>query len=120
MLQPPGVVLYSQKVPRKTSALVLVGASVVIYIKVTLVPPIKVFLAENLFNWLPEWLFLKERTHRNKPASSRQRSGTIDALDGRSGNVKRARYHKQLMREETLTADASGSLRMSSLEGNRI
>jgi hypothetical protein len=55
-----GVVLYRQKLSWVTFALVFVGAFVVVYILVTLLTPIKAFLAENLFYGLPEWLFVEE------------------------------------------------------------
>jgi membrane protease YdiL (CAAX protease family) len=57
-----GVVRYRQKVSWKTFALVFVGAFVVVYLLIVLVTPVSNLLAENLFSWLPDWLFLEEET----------------------------------------------------------
>ena len=57
-----GVVRYRQKGSWKTFLLVFVGAFVVVYALVMLVTPVNTFLAETLFSWLPDWLFLEEQT----------------------------------------------------------
>jgi len=57
-----GVVLYREKVSWKTFALVFVGAGVVVYVLLMLVTPLSALLTENLFSWLPDWIFLEEQT----------------------------------------------------------
>jgi len=57
-----GVVLYLEKVSWKTFALVFVGAFVVVYVLMMLVTPISSFLTENLFSWLPDWIFLEDQS----------------------------------------------------------
>jgi len=55
-----GVVRYRQKVSWRTFLLVFVGGFVVVYLLVLLVAPANTFLADTLFSWLPDWLFLDE------------------------------------------------------------
>jgi hypothetical protein len=57
-----GVVLYREKLPWKTFALIFVGASVVIYALMMLVIPLSNLLGESVFSWLPDWMFLEEQT----------------------------------------------------------
>ena len=57
-----GVVLYREKVPWKTFALVFVGAFVVVYALMMLVAPLSALLTESVFSWLPDWMFLEEQT----------------------------------------------------------
>jgi membrane protease YdiL (CAAX protease family) len=57
-----GVVLYREKVPWLTFALVFVGAFVVVYLLTMLLTPISALLGESLFSWLPGWMFLEEPT----------------------------------------------------------
>ena len=57
-----GVVLYRDKVPWKTFALIFVGAFVAIYVLMMLTSPLSNFLAESVFSWLPDWMFLEEQT----------------------------------------------------------
>ncbi len=53
-----GVVLYREKVSRKTFALVFVGAFVVMYLLIMLSGPLSSVLTERAFSWLPEWFFI--------------------------------------------------------------
>jgi membrane protease YdiL (CAAX protease family) len=55
-----GVVLYREKVPWKTFALVFVGAFVVLYLIIMLSTPLSPILAEAVFPWLPEWFFFDD------------------------------------------------------------
>lgn len=57
-----GVVLYREKVSWKTFALIFIGASVVVYILIMLVTPLSTLLTDNLFSWLPDWIFLEEQS----------------------------------------------------------
>ena len=57
-----GVVFYRDKVSWKTFALVFVGAFVVVYLLMTLVAPITVYLQDTVFSGLPDWMFLEEPT----------------------------------------------------------
>jgi len=57
-----GIVLYREKVSKKTFALVFVGAFVAVYLLVMLATPINAFLTESIFSGLPEWFFLDEQT----------------------------------------------------------
>ena len=57
-----GVVRYREKVSWKPFALVFVGVFVVVYILMMLVAPISSSLTENLFFWLPDWIFLEEQS----------------------------------------------------------
>jgi len=52
-----GVVLYREKVPWKTFAMVFVGAFVVLYLIIMVSTPLNSMLAETVFPWLPEWFF---------------------------------------------------------------
>ena len=65
-----GVVLYREKVPWKTFALVFVGAFVVVYALMMLVAPLSALLTENVFSWLPDWMFLEEQTQYQAYAKS--------------------------------------------------
>jgi len=56
-----GVVLYRDKVSWRTFALVFVGAFVAVYALMMLVGPLSNVLAESVFSWLPEWMFLEEQ-----------------------------------------------------------
>jgi membrane protease YdiL (CAAX protease family) len=56
-----GVVLYRQKVPWRTFALVFVGAFVVLYLLIMLSIPINSIIAERIFFWVPEWMFLDDQ-----------------------------------------------------------
>jgi membrane protease YdiL (CAAX protease family) len=57
-----GVVLYREKVSRKTFALVFVGAFVVVYALMMVITPLSDLLTESVFSWLPDWMFLDEQT----------------------------------------------------------
>jgi len=57
-----GVVLYREKISWKTFALVFLAAFVVVYILMMLVTPISSFLTENIFSWLPDWIFLEDQS----------------------------------------------------------
>lgn len=57
-----GVVLYRDKVSWKTFVLVFVGAFVVVYLLMMLMSPLSTVLAESVFSWLPDWMFLEEQT----------------------------------------------------------
>jgi membrane protease YdiL (CAAX protease family) len=57
-----GVVMYRDKVPWKTFALVFVGTSVAVYVLMIAVTPISTILTERVFSGLPDWTFLEERT----------------------------------------------------------
>jgi membrane protease YdiL (CAAX protease family) len=65
-----GVVLYRDKVPWVTFALVFVGVFVAVYVLTMLVGPLSNVLAESAFSWLPDWMFLEERTQYQAYASS--------------------------------------------------
>ena len=56
-----GVVPYREKVSWKTFALVFVGTFVVVYILIMGVTPLSNVLAEGVFSWLPDWMFLDEQ-----------------------------------------------------------
>ena len=56
------VVLYREKLPWKTFALIFVGAFVVIYALMMLVIPLSNLLGESVFSWLLDWMFLEEQT----------------------------------------------------------
>jgi membrane protease YdiL (CAAX protease family) len=56
------VVLYRDKVPWKTFALVFVGSFVVVYILMMGTTPLSNLLTESVFSWLPDWMFLEEQT----------------------------------------------------------
>jgi membrane protease YdiL (CAAX protease family) len=57
-----GVVLYRDRVPWKTFALIFVGAFVVTYILMMVMTPLSNLLSDSLFLWLPDWMFLEEQT----------------------------------------------------------
>jgi membrane protease YdiL (CAAX protease family) len=57
-----GMVLYRDKASWKTFILVFVGAFVVVYGLTMLVGPLSTVLAESVFSWLPDWMFLEEQT----------------------------------------------------------
>jgi len=57
-----GVVLYREKVSLKTFAWVFVGAFVVLYLLIMLSAPVSSLMAEKVFSWMPEWIFLDEVT----------------------------------------------------------
>jgi membrane protease YdiL (CAAX protease family) len=57
-----GVVLYREKVSWKTFALVFVGAFVVVCVLMMVMTPVSNLLAESVFSWLPDWMFLEEQT----------------------------------------------------------
>ena len=57
-----GVVLYREKVSWKTFALVFVGAFVVMYLLMMLSAPISSLMAESVFSWVPEWMFIDDVT----------------------------------------------------------
>jgi membrane protease YdiL (CAAX protease family) len=65
-----GVILYRDKVPWKTFALVFVGAFVVIYVLMMVMTPISSLLTRAAFSWLPEWMFLEEQTQYQAYAKS--------------------------------------------------
>jgi membrane protease YdiL (CAAX protease family) len=53
-----GVVLFSDRVSWRTFALVFVGAFVVTYALTMVTTPLNNLLADSLFFWLPDWMFL--------------------------------------------------------------
>ncbi len=55
-----GVVVYRERTPWKTFALVFVGAFVLLYLLITVTTPINTWIAGNLFSWAPDWLFLDD------------------------------------------------------------
>jgi membrane protease YdiL (CAAX protease family) len=55
-----GVVLHRDRVSRKSFALVFVGAFVVLYPLIMVATPLNALLAEHLFSWLPDWVFLEK------------------------------------------------------------
>jgi len=57
-----GVVLYSEKIPWGTFALILIGAFIGVYLLIMLITPINAFLTESLFSNLPNWMFLEEQS----------------------------------------------------------
>lgn len=57
-----GVVLYREKVSKKTFALVFVGAFVAMYLLIMLSNPLSSVLAEGAFSWLPGWFFVDNAT----------------------------------------------------------
>ena len=57
-----GVVLYREKIPWVTFALIFIGAFVGVYLLIMLVTPVNAFLTERLFSALPEWMFLEEQS----------------------------------------------------------
>jgi membrane protease YdiL (CAAX protease family) len=57
-----GVVLYREEVSWKTFALVSLGTFVVVYVVMTVTTPPSDLLRENVFCWLPDWIFLEEQT----------------------------------------------------------
>ena len=57
-----GVVLYREKIPWGTFALIFIGAFVGVYLLIMLVTPLNAFLTESLFSALPEWMFLEEQS----------------------------------------------------------
>ena len=57
-----GVVLYREKIPWGTFALIFIGAFVGVYLLIMLVTPINAFLTERLFSGLPKWMFLEEQS----------------------------------------------------------
>jgi len=57
-----GVVLYREKLSWKTFALVFVGAFVAVYVLMMATIPLSNLLAESVFSWLPDWMFLEEQT----------------------------------------------------------
>jgi membrane protease YdiL (CAAX protease family) len=57
-----GVVLYREKVSWVTFALAFVGTFVVVYALTMGTTPLSNLLAESGFSWLPDWMFLDERT----------------------------------------------------------
>jgi CAAX protease family protein len=65
-----GVVLFRDKVPWMTFALVFVGAFVAVYVLMMLVSPLSNALAERAFSWLPDWMFLEEQTQYQAYASN--------------------------------------------------
>jgi len=65
-----GVVLYRDKVSWVTFALVFVGAFVAVYALMMMVTPLSTVLAESAFTWLPDWMFLEERTQYQSYASN--------------------------------------------------
>jgi membrane protease YdiL (CAAX protease family) len=65
-----GVVLYRDKVPWVTFALVSVGAFVAVYVLMMLVGPLSNVLSEGVFFWLPDWMFLEEQTQYQTYASN--------------------------------------------------
>ena len=54
-----GVVLYREKIPWGTFALIFIGAFVGVYLLIMLVTPINTFLEDRLFSGLPKWMFLE-------------------------------------------------------------
>jgi membrane protease YdiL (CAAX protease family) len=65
-----GVVLYREKLNRKTFALVFVGAFVVVFLLMTLVTPLNTLLTQTFFSKLPAWMFLEEQTQYEAYAKS--------------------------------------------------
>jgi membrane protease YdiL (CAAX protease family) len=57
-----GVVLYRDRVPWRTFALVFVSAFAAVYVVMLVATPLSDLLRESLFYWLPDWMFLEERT----------------------------------------------------------
>ena len=57
-----GVVLYREKIPWGTFALIFIGAFVGVYLLIMLVTPINTFLEDRLFSGLPKWMFLEEQS----------------------------------------------------------
>jgi len=57
-----GVVLYREKIPWGTFALIFIGAFVGVYLLIMLVTPVNAFLTESLFSGLPKWMFLEEQS----------------------------------------------------------
>ena len=57
-----GVLLYRDKLPWKTFALVFVSALVVVFLLTSAVTPVSDYLTEYLFSGLPAWMFLEEQT----------------------------------------------------------
>jgi membrane protease YdiL (CAAX protease family) len=57
-----GVVRYRDKVSWKTFALFFAGAFVAVYLLTMLAAPLSNALAGHVFSWLPDWMFLEERT----------------------------------------------------------
>ena len=57
-----GVVQYRDKLSWRTFALIFVGAFVAVYVLMMLVGPLSSVLAESVFSWLPDWMFLEEQT----------------------------------------------------------
>ena len=57
-----GVVLYREKVSWKEFGLIFVGASLVVYILMMMVTPINTLITDNLFSWLPDWIFLEDES----------------------------------------------------------
>jgi len=55
------VVLYRDRVSWKTFVPVFVGAFAAVYLLMMLVGPLSRILAESVFSWLPDWMFLEEQ-----------------------------------------------------------
>jgi membrane protease YdiL (CAAX protease family) len=65
-----GVVQYRDKVPWKTFALVFAGVFVAVYVLTMLAAPLSNVLAESVFSWLPDWMFLEEQAQYQAYASN--------------------------------------------------
>jgi membrane protease YdiL (CAAX protease family) len=57
-----GVALYRDKVSWITFVLVFVGTFVVVYILMMGTTPLSNLLAEGVFSWVPDWMFMEEQT----------------------------------------------------------
>lgn len=57
-----GVVLFREKVPWKTFALVFVSVFALVFVLINLLTPINSIIVEGAFSWLPDWTFLEEQS----------------------------------------------------------
>lgn len=57
-----GVVLYNKKVSWKAFILIFVGAFVVLYLLIMLSNQISSIMADRVFSWVPEWIFMDDAT----------------------------------------------------------
>jgi uncharacterized protein len=57
-----GIVLYRERLSWKKLSLFFVGTFVMLYVLIMLVTPISVFLTENVFSGMPDWIFLDEQS----------------------------------------------------------
>ena len=56
-----GVVFFGEKLSLRKFFIYFIGAFLVIYLLMMLVTPLNSFLAEKLFSWLPDWMFLEDQ-----------------------------------------------------------